>query len=649
MSAFAGIVRFDGAQLDSGIEERIRRFVIAPQHCRRELTDVLRSAAALFVQRRAVAAGDKNGPAPASHGRTLFAAAARLDNREELATALQISLPELAATSDAVLLRSMFERWGDAGAARCLGAFAFAQWDVDARRLILGRDCLGNYPLFFYRGHGFVAFATAISALLAMPDVPREIDEITLADFLAVANRNEPRRTFYRGVERVPSRTLVTVDRAGIDHRHYWSPDFDAPPPYRREQDYVERARELFDQAVASATRDVPYVAISTSGGLDSSAIAATVARLGRAERITCYTLLPAAGTQIDVGPLLYLDERPKVEALGRMYRALDIRFIAPETSHPLELGDMRYFSRWSMPVLNPANFGFFSFLDDAVAADGHRMLLTGRLGNYGLTWMGQHSLVDLLHRGQWRTLAHEFLALARETGIGPAGILKAEVLRGAPGPLRRAMHRLRGRDPDSVAHYSALNPDFMAAQGLPAEWRKQGFDPWTAPAARDPARLRAQRMFDHNQFARDTQASSLQARDLEISDPHSDRRLLEFLLTVPESMFRRNGVARSFARSVLADRLPAEILNERRRGFQNANWFRRLDARRQAIAHEIDRLEGSPTARRLIDLPRLRQLVDRWPKDEHVAQRRIDEFGKALTRALHIGNFIRWVEGGNS
>jgi asparagine synthase (glutamine-hydrolysing) len=122
----------------------------------------------------------------------------------------------------------------------------------------------------------------------------------------------------------------------------------------------------------------------------------------------------------------------------------------------------------------------------------------------------------------------------------------------------------------------------------------------------------------------------------------------MEFLLTVPEAMFRRNGVTRSFARSVLADRLPPEILNERRRGFQNANWFRRLDAQRQDIAEAIDRLEDSPTARRLIDLPRLRHLIDQWPKDEHEAQRRSEEFDKAFSRALHIGTFIRCVESGN-
>ena len=100
----------------------------------------------------------------------------------------------------------MHERFGDAGVARCLGAFAFALWDAEARRLTLGRDCLGNRPLFYHRGPQFVAFATTLRSLLALPGVPRAIDELALAQFIAV-NLREQQRTLYRGIERVPSRT----------------------------------------------------------------------------------------------------------------------------------------------------------------------------------------------------------------------------------------------------------------------------------------------------------------------------------------------------------------------------------------------------------------------------------------------------------
>jgi asparagine synthase (glutamine-hydrolysing) len=76
--------------------------------------------------------------------------------------------------------------------------------------------------------------------------------------------------------------------------------------------------------------------------------------------------------------------------------------------------------------------------------------------------------------------------------------------------------------------------------------------------------------------------------------------------------------------------------------------WYRVLGERRTEMAGELERLEGSPLARRLIDLPRLKRLIAQWPKDEHAAEARKFEYRTTLTRGIHIGRFIRWVEGNN-
>jgi asparagine synthase (glutamine-hydrolysing) len=155
--------------------------------------------------------------------------------------------------------------------------------------------------------------------------------------------------------------------------------------------------------------------------------------------------------------------------------------------------------------------------------------------------------------------------------------------------------------------------------------------------------------VFDHNQYASDIRAMADEIVGCEARDPHADRRLLEFALAVPEPMYRRNGVPRSFARRVLADRLPREIIDERRRGANNPIWFRSLNARRASIARDIERLEASPLARRLLDVPRLKRLMAQWPKDEQAAESRFGEYQLALMRGVHVGRFVRWIEGGNA
>jgi asparagine synthase (glutamine-hydrolysing) len=577
-------------------------------------------------------------------GHSLFVACARLDNRSELADAIGLFAHDLACTSDESLLFRLFARWGSDGVARCVGAFAFAHWDARARRLILGRDCLGHCPLLFHRRRDGVVFSNRLGALLAMPEVPREVDDIGLANLLVV-NGHDRYRTAYRGIERTPARHLLTIDRSGLRSSPYWSPDL-TPLPYRHDEDYVERARELFDEAVISATAGATDVAVAASGGLDSSAVAATAARLGRATRIHCFTTLPPDDADVPLAPHLYRDERDKMEALGRMYPALELNWLSRSSLHPFEVDESRYFSLALLPRRNGITLGGAGMLFDALSA--HPLVLFGSRGNLCLSWMGLTSLLALLRSNEWLRFAKELSAVARHSGRSKAQVLYADVVRrGAPPRLRALWRRLHGRGPGSVARYAALNPDFMAQAGLAELWRRQGFDSGYEMAGSTSAQLRAWELFDRAGPQGDNAGWLEQAYGIASRDPFADRRLLEFALAVPEPLYRRNGVPRSFARAVFADRLPREILQETRRGANNLAWFRTLDRRRAQIAAQLERIESSATAQRLLDIPRLKRLLDDWPKDERAAHARGLEYRLALARAVHVGNFICWVEGG--
>ncbi len=150
--------------------------------------------------------------------------------------------------------------------------------------------------------------------------------------------------------------------------------------------------------------------------------------------------------------------------------------------------------------------------------------------------------------------------------------------------------------------------------------------------------------MFDHNQFARDGSGRESEVTGISLRSPLGDRCLLEFILTVPEFMFHRNGVARSFARRVLADRLRRNRRHEPRRGVAHPAWFRALDTQRDNIGRDLERIAASPLARRMLDIPRLKRLMDEWPKDELTAQSRAREYQRLLTCGIHIGRFICWV-----
>src|SRR5262249_32626793 len=145
------------------------------------------------------------------------------------------------------------------------------------------------------------------------------------------------------------------------------------------------------------------------------------------------------------------------------------------------------------LPLLSPTARSPVLCLGDAITGGGPRVLQLGTYGNLGLTWDGTYSLAAFLRAHQWRGFLRELPATARESDRSLARTLAGDVvMRFSPTWMRRAICRLRGRDPDSVAHRCALNPAFIAETGLARRWREQGFDPWLPFAGHDGAQARA-------------------------------------------------------------------------------------------------------------------------------------------------------------
>jgi asparagine synthase (glutamine-hydrolysing) len=581
-------------------------------------------------------------------GHRIGVADARLDNRDELGAMLGLSRDALAATSDATLLCRTVTRWGEAGLARVLGAFAFAIWDEKERRLTLGRDCIGQRALFYHVGIGWAAFATSLNNLFAMPGVPRTIDDVAVANFTVYNLLTSPERTLYQGIARVPSRTVVAIDGNGTRQWQYWRPDPGAAANCRSEDDYVARARELFDAAVRRSTKRLRRFAISASGGLDSSALVATVARIAGPEAITCYTQVPPKDFDAPLPRTLYLEEAPKVAALARMYPGMELKQVSTEGIHATDRDWTAYFACTGMPAFGPIRFNNSGPLLDAVSDDGHQILLHGSFGNHGMSWEGPYALSALLQRGRLARFVREVAAQRRARGVPLSSILRRAVaVPSIPPRVRQWYTRLNGRDPFDTTRRGALNAQFVADAGLRETWRDHGFAP-LGHFERNGNAHRERWNFDFNQHGRDGRAQLPEWRGLELRDPYADRDLAEFLVAVPEPLFNQRGVHRAFARRVFADRLPPDILNEMRFGAQNVGWFRHLQARRDDLAADLDDIAQSPRVRRLLDLPRMNRIFAAWPADEAAAQPHMRELVSVLTRGIYIGRFIRWAEGAN-
>ena len=106
----------------------------------------------------------------------------------------------------------------------------------------------------------------------------------------------------------------------------------------------------------------------------------------------------------------------------------------------------------------------------------------------------------------------------------------------------------------------------------------------------------------------------------------------------------------RWLAQRAFADRLPAEVLNNRLRGAQDPGWYLRLQPIKEDLRAEVERLERSDLAQRALDLPRLKRLMENWPsEDADWNDPKIQGLYRlCLERGIMVGRYIRWFEGEN-
>jgi asparagine synthase (glutamine-hydrolysing) len=259
------------------------------------------------------------------------------------------------------------------------------------------------------------------------------------------------------------------------------------------------------------------------------------------------------------------------------------------------------------------------------------------------ISYDGMPMLTQLLARGRLLRLLRESAALVRNgTRLGTVG---AQVLGPfLPPSLWRGIARLRGRGP-TVTDYSALNAAAVDGCGLRERASNRGLDLNFRPR-RDPveARLWVLRRVDMGNYNKGT----LAGWGLDSRDPTADRRLIEFCLGVPAEQFLREGRPRALARSAFADRLPDSVLNERRKGYQAADWHEGLSAARGELAEELERIAGCAEARSILDTDKLRRLTADWPTAGWETSAAMQHYRQALLRGVSVGHFIRKASGSN-
>ena len=471
----------------------------------------------------------------------------RIDNRAELINALGWARPA-TETTDIELIAAAHQRWGRMLGERIVGDFAFAavtpSGEVEAYR-----DHMGVRPVHYWCSSEWFVVASELRQIAAVPEGPSAIDVGIAGEYLS-GHVESDSETVIENVHRLPAAHLLRLGQT-LTTARYWTPSFADPILLPSRDDYRERFRELFDEAVRCRLRSVGLVGCQLSGGLDSTSVASAAATAGVDLRAFSCTYRDAPRS--DEMPFI----RTAVEHLGLRWEAVTTEPAEPRWA----FDDVTFWSDIPLPPDSPARVE----IGNRIRSSGGRVILTGHGGDH---WMDASSyiLVELCATGDagtaWRT--------ARSWASGDPRLAAALI---------------------GQALSQAYKPSWVRRPGI----RRA---PWVSGAARERARLDERRHLGelprvegghranavHHINGSGYEAMSRLILDrtgsragVETRHPYLDRRLMEFACRIPASVHHEPGRNRTLQRDALADLLPEANATRRSKASFSEVWWNEI------------------------------------------------------------------------
>jgi asparagine synthase (glutamine-hydrolysing) len=187
--------------------------------------------------------------------------------------------------SDTETIVHLYEEEGEQCVERLRGMFVFAIWDQHEHKLFVARDRVGKKPLHYTLIRQTLIFGSEIKALLQHPAVKREVNPRAISDFLTFGYVPDP-ATAFQNIFRLPPGCVLTLKNGCLRVRAYWDFNYQGHGPdipVRKECDYVEELRALMAESVRIRLESEVPLGAFLSGGIDSTAVVALMAReLGR-------------------------------------------------------------------------------------------------------------------------------------------------------------------------------------------------------------------------------------------------------------------------------------------------------------------------------------------------------------------------------
>lgn len=461
--------------------------------------------------------------------------------------------------TDTEVILKAYEVFGEDSVKYLNGMFAFALWDATRKKLLLARDRLGKKPLYYYHeGEKFV-FASEMKAILAMPAVPREIDMAAMNFYLTNGFIPAPWSIFKR-IRKIGEASYLIYQNGRVTEKPYWELPQPEPNQKRTEDNYTEELEALLTDAVrCRMISDVPLGAF-LSGGLDSSAIVAMMAKCSN-QPVKTFTIDFAEKTFSEIDAA-----RRVADHCCTQHQVLQVATEAINLLPKLV---------WHFDEPFADSSAIPTYYVSKMAREHVTVILSGDGGDE--LFAGYVNYLKKDEHANWLRLP---ASLRRMTFGRVADALPIQA------PMRNALKYVATASPDDGPMALGLYP-YIKDDVITPQVRKelQQHDA-TAPRREILAQFKTSDKLTRLQLA-DTKFylpgdilvkvdRMSMANSLETRAPLLDYRLVEFAVKLPVSLKMQNGVSKYLLRKVLRQYVPESTLAKKKQGFAVPinKWF---------------------------------------------------------------------------
>lgn len=479
-------------------------------------------------------------------------------NFKALRAELELAGERFVSQSDTEVLLRVYARHGLGLLDAVQGMFAFALWDAAKRTLLLAVDPLGIKPLYWYSApDGTFAFASEVRALLDAGIVPRRADLAGLTSYLAYGAVQGP-TTAIAGVQALQAGSFLTVTADGFvdGPKRYWRPGFrPAGSSIPSRSATAERLRGLLDEVTREhLVSDVP-VSVFLSGGVDSTVLAFFAAR--HAPRLKSFAV---SFGESECSEARYAREAARTLGLDHSEMTLTAEDLLARLPHALDAMDQ--------PTLDGTNVFVIS---KAVRSAGIKVALSGQGGD---EVFGGYSTFRLVPRAlRWaRPLSFAPAAVRRAAAVAWAATRGREI----PGKIEQFLRE----GGDALSTYLLMRQVFAPEtrarllpngtenrSALPDALARELSDGFAGLDPVDAVSLFELRSYLGQMLLRDGDVMSM-AHGLEVRVPFLDRRIVNFVASLPGPMKLETGRPKPLLLDAAAGAVPRSIWARPKQGF---------------------------------------------------------------------------------